>query len=153
MTIGIAPEVHAAIATLRQLSDLFAERRAQLAESVGLTEQQCAVLEGISEEHFMPSLFARQRASSAAAVSKILRQLLERKLVRVHLSPTDGRQRRYELTAAGQKVLVSLTAEREHAIAAIWKGFSSAELQRFISFGERLTEQMTAFVETLEQRE
>jgi DNA-binding MarR family transcriptional regulator len=153
VTIGIAPEVHAAIEVLKQLSDLFAERRAQLAGSVGLTEQQWSVLEGISAEHFMPSLFARQRESSAAAVSKILRQLLDKKLVRVHLSPEDGRQRRYELTATGHKILSSLAAERERAISAIWKGFSSVELQRFISFGERLTEQMTAFVQAFEQSE
>jgi DNA-binding MarR family transcriptional regulator len=136
-----------------RLSTLFEQRRDQLARSVGLTEQQWAVLEGISAEHFMPSLFARQRASSAAAVSKILRQLLDKKLVRVRLSPDDGRQRCYELSATGHKVLSALAAERERAIRTIWKDFSSDDLQRFISFGDRLTERMQRFVQAVEQRE
>ena len=95
--------VHGAIACLQRLAGLLAERRAQIARSVELTEQQWAVLEEISTEHFMPSLFAKQRESSAAAVSKILRQLLAKGLVSVQLGEEDGRQRRYELTAKGKR--------------------------------------------------
>jgi len=146
-------DVHEAIAVLGRLSDMFVERRHQLAHNVGLTEQQWAVLEEISAEHFMPSLFARQRASSAAAVSKILRQLLDKRLVRVHPVPEDGRQRCYELSSSGQKLLVKLANEREHAVMRVWKGFSAAELRAFVRFGTRLTERMERYVHAIEQRE
>jgi DNA-binding MarR family transcriptional regulator len=85
--------VHQAIACLGRLADAFRRRREQLALSVGLSDGQWGVLEEISREHFMPSMFAKTRDSSAAAVSKTLRQLLDKDLVSVTLSKSDGRQR------------------------------------------------------------
>ena len=41
----------------------------------------------------MPSLFARHRDSSPPAVSRIIRQLLRKRLITVSVSATDGRQR------------------------------------------------------------
>ena len=81
--------VHAAIAALQHLTQLFGDRRAQLAEAADLTEQQWQVLEEIATDHFMPSMFARTRDSSAPAVSRTLRQLLEKDLVAVSVSPDD----------------------------------------------------------------
>jgi len=95
------PAVHRAIGQLQRLTELFGKRRVQLATGVGLTEQQWRVLEEIATEHFMPSMFARGRRSTAAAVSRIIRQLLDKQLVSVSVSRTDGRQRRYVLTAKG----------------------------------------------------
>src|SRR5688572_13926862 len=86
------------IEQLQRLADLFVQRREQLARAVGLTVQQWHVLEEISDEHFMPSMFARSRESSAAAVSKIIRQLLDKGLVAVAVDAKDGRVRRYTLT-------------------------------------------------------
>jgi len=91
---------HDAIANLQRLTDLFQARRAALALAAGLTEQQWEVLERIATEHFMPSLFARHRASSAAAVSRLIRQLLDKRLVSVSARAHDGRQRQYVLTGA-----------------------------------------------------
>ena len=91
-------EIHAAIACLGRLTEVFERRRQELAASVGLTEQQWSVLDEIEQEHFMPSLFARRRDSSAAAVSKILRQLQDKELVVVSLRSGDARQRHYELS-------------------------------------------------------
>ena len=62
-------DIHDAIACLARLSEAYAGRRQELAASVGLTEQQWSVLDEIENEQFMPSLFARRRESSAAAVS------------------------------------------------------------------------------------
>jgi DNA-binding MarR family transcriptional regulator len=95
-------EAHAAIEKLTRLTDLFLERREQLASRAGLTDGQWQVLEEISTERFMPSMFARDRDSSRASVSKVLRQLLDRGLARVAVSPKDGRQRTYALTPAGK---------------------------------------------------
>ena len=72
---------HQAIEQLQKLSELFQQRRVQLAKTVKLTEQQWRVLEEVSTEHFIPSMFARNRESSPAAVSKIIRQLTEKGLI------------------------------------------------------------------------
>jgi DNA-binding MarR family transcriptional regulator len=140
-----ANRVHGAIACLQRLAELLAERRQQIARTVGLTEQQWAVLEEISTEHFMPSLFAKQRESSAAAVSKILRQLLAKDLVTVQLDAQDGRQRRYELTAKGRRCIEDMRRERETAIRKVWNGFSDVELDRFSDFGTRLAQRLQAY--------
>ena len=89
------------------------------------------VLEEISTEHFIPSLFARSRESSAAAVSKVLRQLLDKDLVRVSVSDADGRQRQYELSDAGKRTIDELRRERQRAIEAIWREMSEADLNTF----------------------
>src|SRR5512136_2992475 len=113
-------DAHAAIACLRRLCEAFARRRQQLAQSVGLSEGQWGVLEEIATQHFMPTMFAKTRDSSAAAVSKTLRQLLDKELINVTLSKADGRQRAYVLTAKGQRVIETLRQEREQAIQKIW---------------------------------
>ncbi len=140
-------ETHAAIDTLRRLSEVFRQRRQQLAASVGLTEQQWSVLEEISTEHFMPSMFARQRESTAAAVSKILRQLLDKELVVVSLSAEDGRQRHYELTDAGRRSLGRLRAERERAIDGVWRQLDAEAVREFTRFGDLLTARLEAYAE------
>src|SRR5688572_23870959 len=99
------PDVHAAVDCLGRLTEMFRQRRQQLAASVGLTEQQWSVLDEIEQADFMPSMFARRRESSAAAVSKILRQLLDKELVVVSLKEGDGRQRNYELSPQGKRTL------------------------------------------------
>ncbi len=147
-----ATRIHAAIACLQRLTDRFTERRQQLARSVGLSDQQWAALEEISSEHFMPSLFARQRESSAAAVSKILRQLLHKDLVSVRLGARDGRQRRYQLTGKGKRCIEGLRQEREAAIRAVWSGFDRAGLDGFIRFGTRLAQRLESYAESVKER-
>ena len=151
MSTKQALRIHAAIACLQRLTDLFAERRQQLARSVDLSDQQWAVLEEISSEHFMPSLFAKQRESSAAAVSKILRQLLGKDLVSVRLGARDGRQRRYELTAKGKRCIEGLRREREAAIRAVWNAFDSGDLDAFTNFGARLAQRLTHYAESVKE--
>ncbi|MCX7717214.1 MAG: MarR family transcriptional regulator [Candidatus Sumerlaeaceae bacterium] len=136
------PDTLRAIATLQRLSDLFVERREQVARAAGLTVAQWQVLEEIGGEHFMPSLFARQRATSAPAVSRIIRQLLDRGLVRVAVNADDGRQRDYALTAEGRRALERVQAERERAIRAVWGGLRPEELEEFSRFGARLVERL-----------
>ncbi len=137
--------IHAAIACLRRLTDAFTRRRQALAASVSLTEGQWGVLEEIATQHFMPTMFAKHRDSSAAAVSKTLRQLLDKGLVSVALSKRDGRQREYVLTAKGKRVLDVLRNERELAIEEIWTSLPPAEVGTFIAFGEKLSERMERY--------
>jgi DNA-binding MarR family transcriptional regulator len=126
------------------LSELFQKRRVQLAESVGLTEHQWGVLEEVTSDHFMPSMFARQRESSAAAVSKTLRQLLSKQLIAVSVDANDGRQRKYELTANGEQVLERLRCYRQEAIRSVWEHFDAVELERFCVFAQALGDGLEA---------
>ena len=137
--------VHAAIACLGRLTAAFARRRQQLALSVTLTEGQWGVLEEIATQHFMPSMFAKTRSSSAAAVSKTLRQLLDKGLVSAGLSKADGRQRDYVLTAKGKRVLDVLREERELAIEELWLPLEPTQVKRFVAFGNRLCDRLEHF--------
>jgi DNA-binding MarR family transcriptional regulator len=130
--------IHQSIAQLQRLAELFQQRRQQLARRAGLSEQQWRVLEEISTEHFIPSMFARSRESSAAAVSKVLRLLLDKELVRVSVSESDGRHRTYELSAKGQRTLERLRRDRQHAIETIWSDLPVDELRRFNQLGAEL---------------
>lgn len=140
-------DAHAAVACLGRLAEVFRQRRQALASSVGLTEQQWSVLDEIDSESFMPSLFARQRESSAAAVSKILRQLQDKELVVVSLHESDGRQRHYELSGRGKRVLAELRAQRQHAIDEVWRAFDAETLQGFTRFGAELLERLERYSE------
>ena len=142
--------VHDAIAALQRLTDTFQDRRIQLARTVGLSEQQWRVLEEISLEHFIPSLFAKDRDSSPAAVSKIIRQLLDKDLIHVSISEEDGRQRDYALTALGQHTMKRLREERQHAIEAIWMRMKPADLEHFRDITRHLTQAIEAYAQQKE---
>lgn len=144
-TLPTVDEAHDAIACLQRLSEAFVLRRRQLAESAGLTEQQWAVLEEISTEHFMPSMFAKVKNSSRAAVSKTLRSLLDKKLVRVSVSPEDGRQRRYGLTSRGAQVIDRIRSQREMAVSTIWLRVPRRRLTLFTCIGNELAERLSAY--------
>jgi DNA-binding MarR family transcriptional regulator len=133
-----------AIEQLQQASALFSKRRAQLASAVGLTEAQWRVMEGIATQHFMPSLFAREQDHTGSAVSKLLRQLLDKKLIRVSISAGDGRQRSYELTAQGVKVMDKLRELRSEAIEDVWAGLPPEELAAFSAFSDKLIARLRA---------
>ncbi len=137
--------IHDAVACLQRLTELFRQRRQELAAAVGLTEQQWAVLEEIATDHFMPSLFARRRESSPAAVSKILRQLLDKELVLVSLNRQDGRQRQYVLSESGLRVLAQVRAHRTSAIEAVWRPFRQEDVQQFTRFGQELLERLQTY--------
>lgn len=139
------PAVHDAIANLQRLTDLFRARRAQLALAAGLTEQQWEVLERIATDHFMPSMFARDRESSAAAVSRLIRQLLDKRLVSVAPGEDDGRRRRYVLTAKGRRTLAGLRADRQAAIDAIWSAIDDRRLATFSAVSADLIRRIEAY--------
>ena len=141
------PDLHLAIANLQRLSQLFAERRRQLARGAGLNENQWRVLEEVGGEDFMPSMFARRRACTPAAVSRTLRQLLDRDLVRASIAESDGRQRVYRLTPKGRRTLAKLRASRRRAIEVIWESFRPAELRAFSRFAGELSERLERYLE------
>jgi DNA-binding MarR family transcriptional regulator len=139
------PEIHEAIAALQRLSELFALRRHQLAADAGLTESQWRLLEEIAGEAFMPSMFARRRDCTPAAISRGLRGLLERAWITTEVAERDARQRRYRLTAEGRRVLERLRRGRERAIAAVWQGFDARALRGFVAFADELSDHLEAF--------
>jgi DNA-binding MarR family transcriptional regulator len=146
-------EIHAAIAGLQRLADAFGVRRGQLAGVVGLTDHQWAVLEEIATEHFMPSMFARRRQSSAAAVSKTLRQLLDKGLVAAAVSKGDGRQRDYVLTTKGERIMGRLRESRQVAIDDIWAGLDKQELKSFARFSSELADRLERYAERMGSQE
>ena len=139
------PEIHRAIAALQRLSFGFAKRRRQLAAEQGLTEAQWRLLEEVAGEDFMPSMFARRRDCSAAAVSRGLRSLLDEGLVAASIAEKDGRQRLYRLTRAGRNRLLRLRRRRERAIAAVWNDFDADELDAFVRFASALSESLESY--------
>jgi DNA-binding MarR family transcriptional regulator len=141
--------VHEAIGLVQRLSDIFQKRRTVLAGEVGLTEKQWLVLERISDEHFMPSMFAKEQASSPAAVSKIVRQLIDKGVISVSFNDADARHREYQLTAAGKKTMSRLRALREAAIDQIWMAQDEEALERFCDFST----QLIASIETFSRKE
>lgn len=145
-------EIHAAIDCLGRLSAAFGDRREQLAQSVGLTEHQWGVLEEISTEHFMPSMFARERDSTPAAVSKTLRQLIDKGLVEVKLNKSDGRQRDYQLTRRGKRTMSELREARAQAIEQIWQKLDRDEVRSFTSFGNKLAQALVEHANNISQQ-
>ena len=139
------PPVQGAIAALQRLAEVFQLRRAQLARDAGLTEAQYQVLEEVGSPSFMPSLFARRRESSAAAVSKVLRTLLDAGLVAAEIGAGDARRRRYSVTAKGARALEAVEASRRRAIDAVWSDLAPADLLRFASFSDELAARLEAY--------
>jgi DNA-binding MarR family transcriptional regulator len=144
-------DVHGAIGRLQRLAELFRQRRGQLARSAGLSEQQWRVLEEIATEHFMPSMFARGRESTAAAVSRIIRQLLDKGLIAVSVSKHDGRQRTYVLTARGTRTLESLRERRRRAIDTVWMDLDPDALAAFSRFSEDLIGRLETYARQQER--
>lgn len=135
-------EVLHAIDRLQHLASLFSKRRSQIARRVGLTEAQWRVLEGVATEHFMPSMFADDLDNTRGAVSKILKQLLEKGLIKAAISDADGRQRDYTLTAKGERAIDTLRGLREDAIREIWSDLPLGDLRRFSQFCGQLIEKL-----------
>jgi len=139
------PPAHAAIAGLERLSEAFAERRRQLAAEAGLTETQWRALEEVGGGGFLPSMFARQRSVSAAAVSRTLRQLGDRGLVASGIGAEDARQRVYRLTRKGREALDRLEAAREEAVQAVWATFPSRDLEAFGRLADEIAQRMEEY--------
>src|SRR3984893_8573497 len=134
-----------AIEAMTALAELFERRREPSPRDAGITIEQWRVLEEISTQHFIPSMFAKSRDSSAAAVSKILRQLLDSGLVSAAIGRADRRNRHYKLTARGNRDLSELGSEREKAIEVIWTGFSCDELAALSKFAATLSDRIERY--------
>lgn len=138
-------EIHRAVAALQRLVGRLDQRREQLASEVGLTGQQWRVLEEIAAPGFLPSLFARRSQTTPAAVSKVLRQLLDKGLVSASISPHDARQRDYAPTARGRRALARIDAAREEAIAAVWAPLDLREVRRFAELAEEIDRRLARY--------
>jgi len=136
-----------AIEGLSRLADVFDRRRQQIAREVGLTGAQWRLLEEIARPDFMPSLFARRRNCSPAAVSRSLRQLQDAGWVRAAIAERDARQRAYSLTASGRRLMQRIHASRRRALDAIWSDLPEAEVARFGRFSAELAERLERYAD------
>lgn len=143
-------ETFDAIDALLRLSELVERRRRQLARGAGLTDPQWRVLEGIEHERFMPSLFARDRETARASVSRTLGQLQQRGWIRASIAPGDRRQRSYGLTARGRQLLGRLQKSREEALEAVWDALPAGELADFARFAGLLADRLEAHAAAVE---
>ncbi len=143
-------ELWAAIEGLQRLAEVFDRRRQQLAHEVGLSDGQWRLLEEVATEHFMPSLFARRRRCTPAAVSRTLKQLLAADMIGVSISSKDARQRDYALTDRGRRALEHVQSSRERALDAVWRDLPRAELERFGSFSAALADRLELYAEQVE---
>jgi DNA-binding MarR family transcriptional regulator len=143
MATTTRPRILQAIETLQQLSELFRLRRRQLAAEVGLTETQWQLFEEVAEEHFMPSLFARERDCAPAVVSRGLRSLVDAGLVESSIGEADARHRVYRLTATGRGLQRRLRKRRAEAIDAVWEPLSERELAAFIRTAGEIAERLS----------
>lgn len=139
--------LRAAVEGLSRVAEAFERRRQQLAREIGLSDAQLRVLEDIARDDFMPSLFARRRACTAAAVSRTLRQLQEAGLVRSAIGARDARLRAYSLTAAGRRAVDRLRARRLAAVDVIWRDLPARELARFGAFSGELADRLDDYAE------
>jgi DNA-binding MarR family transcriptional regulator len=140
--------IDSAISALQRLAELFLERRRQLAHEAGISEAEWRLLEEIETARFMPSLFARRRERTAAAISRGLRGLVDAKLVSASVGESDARQRVYRLTPKGRELMARLRERRERAIAAIWRGFPPGELAAFERFANALADALEQYAES-----
>jgi DNA-binding MarR family transcriptional regulator len=145
--VGGEAGLFAAIEGLARLADVFDRRRRQLAGVVGLTDTQWRLLEEIAREDFMPSLFARRRACTPAAISRTLKQLQEKSLIRAAISQGDGRQRDYSLTPAGKRIVARMRAGRQRALDAVWGELDQREIEAFGRFSADLAERLEAYAD------
>jgi DNA-binding MarR family transcriptional regulator len=143
--------IDAAIAALQRLAELFLERRRQLAREVGISEAEWRLLEEIETARFLPSLFAKRRERTAAAVSRGLRGLVDAKLVSASVGESDARQRVYRLTPKGRELMTRLRERRERAVAAIWRGFPAGELAALERFANALADSLERYAETRQE--
>ena len=133
--------IHHVITKCRSTDQRGGQRR-QLASEVGLTESQWQLLEEVAEEHFMPSLFARERNCSPAVVSRGLRSLVDAGLVESTIGEADARHRVYRLTTRGRGVQRRLRKRRAEAISAVWEPLSDQELAAFIRTAGDIAERL-----------
>src|SRR5262249_16138233 len=66
----------------------------------------------------------------------------EKDLVAVSVSPDDGRQRKYGLTARGTRTMARLRAARQDAIDAIWMDLDPAHVRAFTRFAQKLSDRL-----------
>jgi DNA-binding MarR family transcriptional regulator len=78
-------------------------------------------------------------------VSRVIRTLLDKKLVSVSVSAADGRQRTYVLTARGAKLLDGLRASRRRAIDTVWMDLDPADLAAFTRSSRSLITRLEAY--------
>lgn len=101
----------------------------------------------------MPSMFARSRNRSAAAISKTLRQLGGKGLVSATVSKSDGRIRQYALTPKARRVLGNLRDRREAAIQDVWQELDGKDLRAFIRFAGDLTNRLDRYAREMRENE
>ena len=127
--------------TLVHLAQTFIALGEEIAAGGRLTPQLWGVLHQVGEagdDGVSPSEIAAASGTSRANVTKLVRGLVRRGLVRVGGNPADGRQKRLTCTASGRQVLARLNAEKARLLGAALDGLSPEERRALHRVGARL---------------
>ena len=101
--------------------------------AAGLTEQQWRALRALSGVDEIEAMkLAVTTFLLAPSLSRILRDLEERNLIRRRSDPRDGRAALISLTGAGRQMLAEVGAQSEAVYRAIEKRLGSARLGRLM---------------------
>ena len=111
----------------------------RVSEENGLTLQQWKVFSALgSFEPIAASEVCRWLTTDKAIVSRVVRQLLERKLVKRRLHARDARLVEILLTQSGKALYAKMAAALDSVEAELLMDSDSSEIQSFHSILERL---------------
>lgn len=116
--------------TLIHLAQAFIALGEEIAALGGVTPQQWAVLHLVGaagDAALAPSELAAASGTSRANVTKLVARLGRLGFVATLPSPSDGRQKRLVLTAAGDRALSRMNAEKASRLAHTLEAFSPAD--------------------------
>jgi homoprotocatechuate degradation regulator HpaR len=130
------------ISLLRAREAVMAKFRPMLARQ-DITEQQWRVVRALSEASPLDaSELARRAALLPPSLSRIVRAMEERRLIKRGKPEGDARRVLFSITPAGQALMKAVSPEREKIYRAIEQHFGVAELQRLLDILDRLIERM-----------
>jgi homoprotocatechuate degradation regulator HpaR len=130
------------ISLLRAREAVMAKFRPMLARH-DVTEQQWRVVRALSEASPLDaSELARRAALLPPSLSRIVRAMEERRLIKRGKPEGDARRVLFSITPAGQALIKAVSPEREEIYRSIEQHFGPAELQRLLDMLDRLIERM-----------
>lgn len=131
---------------------LLAAREAVMApirpwlREANITEQQWRVLRVLSDSGALDAKgIAEQALLYAPTVTRILKELTDRKLLERRADPRDGRRSVISITAEGRKLVTDTASHTSLLLAGYRKAFGDARLDAFIAEAQALAKELEQF--------
>lgn len=131
---------------------LLAAREAVMApirphlRDANVTEQQWRVLRVLADAESLDARgIARQALLYAPTVTRILKELTERKLIERTIDPTDGRRSIISITPEGKRLVTDTARHTKVLLNAYTEAFGSERLERFVAEAQALAATLDTF--------